>query len=95
MEILHRLQHRSFSYSILDKSDSCNSSSTNLRQQESSKHNTDERQNVVHISLSLKDESSSTRRRRSRFEEDLTKSTVEKPLTTDELIPPVIARKLI
>jgi hypothetical protein len=75
-----------FPYSIIGDSDSCNSSSTVLRQKEPSKNQIDEKPNVVHISLSLKDKpsTSSNQRRRSRFDEDS---------TGNQSIPPVIVRK--
>jgi E3 ubiquitin-protein ligase RGLG len=69
---------------VTGDSDSCNSSSTVLRQKEPSKKPIEEKQNIVHISLSLKGEPSSNQRRRSRFDQDSTENNS---------VPPVIVRK--
>jgi len=93
----HNIDHFLF-YSILGDSDSCDSSSIHLRQQESSTNNIDDKENLVKIPSLVKEEqptssSSSNRRRRSRFDQDSTKSTVEIPSTVNESTPPVIVRK--
>lgn len=81
-------------YYILDDSDSCNSSSTFLRQQESSIDSIDDKTNLIQIPLSVKPEQPiSSSRRRSRFDQDAAKLTVETPSTVNDTTPPVIVRK--
>ncbi len=70
-------------YSILDDNDSRNSSSILSRQQESSTNRINDKENIVQISLLVKQEPS-TPRRRSRFDQDSTVSDTD---------PPVIIRK--